>query len=102
MTLPEQYKEFLKNYGHGGLDGFEVLGIGLDASAIFLDETVKYRKFGLPHNLVVIENCDECLSALIAKRVRSFPGVSEKGAVQESLSRSMTIFSIELKMRLTT
>ena len=64
VSLPEQYLAFLGSYGHGGLDGFEVLGVGLDGSVIFLDETLEYREFGLPNNLVVIENCDEWLECI--------------------------------------
>ena len=64
VTLPEQYLTFLESYGHGGLDGFEILGVGLDGSVIFLDETLEYREFGLPGSLVVIENCDEWLECI--------------------------------------
>ena len=28
LKIPEQYVWFLKNYGHGGLDGIETLGVG--------------------------------------------------------------------------
>ncbi len=61
ITLPEQYVEYLKAFGHGGVAGVEILGIGCDASMIFVDNTMLYRDSGLPENLVVIENCDEWL-----------------------------------------
>lgn len=64
VTLPEEYVAFLDCYGHRGLDGFEILGIGLDGSNIFMETTLEYRKHGLPKNLVVIENCDEWLECL--------------------------------------
>jgi hypothetical protein len=64
VTLPEEYVAFLDRYGDGGLDGFEIFGIGLDGSNIFLQATLDYRKYGLPKNLVVIEDCDEWLECL--------------------------------------
>ncbi len=64
VTLPKEYVAFLDRYGHGGLDGFEILDIGLDGSNIFLEATLEYRKHGLPKNLVVIENRDEWLECL--------------------------------------
>ncbi len=59
VTLPSQYVDFLKRFGDGGLDGFEIYGFDLDGTLRFVEQTNEYRKFGLPLNLVVIENCDE-------------------------------------------
>lgn len=64
VALPDQYVTFLERYGHGGLDGFEILGMGLSGKNIFLEKTLEYRSFGLPRHLVVIENCDEWLECL--------------------------------------
>lgn len=61
IKLPEQYKAFLLQYGHGGLDGFEVIGIGKTGKLLFVDVTMAYRQHGLSDNLIVIENCDEWL-----------------------------------------
>ncbi|MBQ4360575.1 MAG: SMI1/KNR4 family protein [Proteobacteria bacterium] len=61
IKLPEQYKEFLLQYGHGGLDGFEVIGIGKTGKLLFVNVTLAYRPHGLSDNLIVIENCDEWL-----------------------------------------
>lgn len=58
FKIPESYIWFLKQYGHGGFF-FEFLGYGLNGSALFVRETLKQRKNGLPANLLVIENCDE-------------------------------------------
>ena len=41
-----------------------LLGVGLDGSMAFLEETLDYRKYGLPHNLLAVENCDEWLYCL--------------------------------------
>ena len=59
VKLPEQYITFLKEYGHGGIAGVEVMGVGLTGRAIFVDETLDARKYGLPQNFVIIENVDE-------------------------------------------
>ena len=59
VELPFQYLEFLQTYGHGGIGGVEIIGIGKNGHLLFVDETIKYREYGLPINLIVIENCDE-------------------------------------------
>ncbi|MGN0012812.1 MAG: SMI1/KNR4 family protein [Candidatus Bruticola sp.] len=61
VKLPAQYVDFLKQYGHGGIAGIEVMGVGINGNLLFVNETLKYRKDGLAANLVVIENCDEWL-----------------------------------------
>ena len=70
ISIPSQYLWFLKEYGHGGLNGIEILGVGKNRKMIFKDVTLKYRTYGLPHNLIVIENCDEwvyCIDSLSGK-----------------------------------
>ena len=52
FPTPEQFLEYLSTCGHGGF-GFEILGIGLDGSIAFLEETLEYREEGLPANLIV-------------------------------------------------
>lgn len=64
LSLPEQFLEFLQRFGYGGLDGFEVLGTLPDGTNVFVEETIEYRRLGLPNNLIVIENCDEWLYCL--------------------------------------
>lgn len=61
LTLPDQYVEYLKTFGHGGVAGVEILGVGCNGNLIFVEETILYRKYGLPLNLVVVENHDEWL-----------------------------------------
>lgn len=58
LKIPEDYKWFLQKYGHGGFF-FEFLGYGLNGKAMFVEETLKQREYGLPLDLLVIENCDE-------------------------------------------
>lgn len=61
IEIPEEYKYFLKEFGHGGIGGIEILGIGKNGSLVFEKETLKYRVYGLPNELIIIENCDEWL-----------------------------------------
>jgi len=72
VRLPEEYKNFLKKFGHGGIGGIEVLGIGKNGVMIFEKETLRYRTYGLPNELIIVENCDEwvyCVNSLDGKVV---------------------------------
>ena len=64
IKIPKEYKYFLKEFGHGGIGGIEVLGIGKNGVLIFERETLKYRTYGLPNELIIIENCDEWVYCL--------------------------------------
>lgn len=59
LKLPEEYKEFLRQYGQGGIGGAEIIGVGKNKKLLFVDETLKYRSYGISSKLVVVENCDE-------------------------------------------
>lgn len=62
VKLPNDFVWFLKKYGSGGIE-FEVFGI-FQSELEFVDETLYNRKYGLPSNLIVIENCDEFVNCL--------------------------------------
>ena len=64
LKLPKQYVDFLKMFGHGGIGGIEIIGIGLTGRLIFVERTLDYRDEGLPDNLVVIENVDEWVDCI--------------------------------------
>jgi hypothetical protein len=64
LKLPNQYVDFLKMFGHGGIGGIEIIGIGLTGKLIFVERTLDYRDEGLPNNLVVIENVDEWIDCI--------------------------------------
>lgn len=71
FDIPEEYKWFLKTYGHGGFF-FEFLGYGKNGAAICVEKTLYERRFGLPTELLVIEDCDEyvvCLDSVTGKVV---------------------------------
>lgn len=59
LTIPRQFIDYLNIYGHGGIGGVEILGVGLTGKMLFLEATLTYRKYGLPNNLLMIENVDE-------------------------------------------
>ena len=59
VLLPKQYVNFLICYGHGGINGIEIIGIGKTGRLLFVEETQKYRKYGLPEDYLVTEICDE-------------------------------------------
>ncbi len=67
VKLPDQYVDYIKMFGHGGIAGLEILGVGLTGRMIFVDSTLEYRTDKLPENLVVIENVDEWLMCLDCK-----------------------------------
>ena len=65
FAIPEEYVWFLKTFGHGGFF-FEFLGYGINGNALLVEKTLYERQFGLPTELLVIENCDEyvvCIDA---------------------------------------
>lgn len=80
LTLPEAYKDFLRKFGHGGIGGIEIIGIGKNGVFLFVSETLKFRRYKLPNNLVVVENCDEwiyCINCIDFSVVSWSNGVVE-------------------------
>lgn len=66
-NVPEQYKWFIKNYGQGGIGGVQILGVSKVNRPVFRDITIEYRNYGLPINLIVVENCGEWLYCIDLK-----------------------------------
>jgi len=64
LTIPKEYVDHLNEHSYGGIGGIEILGVGFTGDMLFLDETLDCRTYGLPLNLLVIENCDEWLYCL--------------------------------------
>ena len=72
LKIPKEYSLFLREFGHGGIGGIEVIGVGKDGTLVFEKETLKYREYGLPDELIIIENCDEwvyCVNSINGKIV---------------------------------
>lgn len=59
VKIPPSYQWFLKTFGDGGIGGVEIFGVEKDGTMAFVDETLFLRTYGLPANLIAIENCDE-------------------------------------------
>jgi hypothetical protein len=67
VTFPPQYREYVKNYGAGGICGVQILGVEKEDYASVVEDTESYREFGLPQKYIVIEDVDEfiyCLSTV--------------------------------------
>ena len=71
VKLPESYKWFLSHYGYGGINGVLIQGVGLDRSLQVVNATCSLREYGLPENLVVIENMDEYVYCLDASQMNN-------------------------------
>lgn len=84
FEIIQDYKKFLKKYGHGGFF-FEFLGFGKNGKALFADETLKLRKSGLPDKFMVFENCDEYVRCINSEtgEVISWSQHDKDGAVHE-------------------
>jgi len=76
-SIPEQYVDFLCRYGHGGIGGIEIIGIGKSGTPLFVSETMKYRELGLPENMIVTENCDEWIYCINGKNGKIFSWSNE-------------------------
>lgn len=83
LKLPEEYVWFLKTYGHGGYF-FEFLGYGLNGAALFVNKTLKEREYGLPKELLVIEDCDEFVECIdtISGEIVSWSKFDRAGVVK--------------------
>ena len=67
VILPESYKWYVKNYGCGGI-GFDIMGVTRTGNLLVLNSTEKYRKYGLPNGLVVIQDIGEWVYCLDTNR----------------------------------
>ncbi|MED0906563.1 SMI1/KNR4 family protein [Bacillus nitratireducens] len=64
IKFPDSYKWFLAKYGSGGIFGVDILGCGKASKPAVISNTESFRDIGLPHELVIIENCDEFVYCL--------------------------------------
>lgn len=83
IKIPEEYVWFLKTYGHGGFF-FEFLGYGLNGNAIFVKKTLSEREYGLPKELLVIEDCDEyvCCIDTVSGEIVSWSKYDNDGVIK--------------------
>ncbi len=83
FQIPEEYVWFLKTFGHGGFF-FELLDYGLNGDAIFVTKTLREREFGLPKELLVIEDRDEYVHCIdtISKQIVSWSKYDNDGIIK--------------------
>ncbi|SFS41416.1 SMI1/KNR4 family protein [Marininema halotolerans] len=70
VNFPDSYKWYIQNYGHGGLEGVEILGIAQIAMPV-VETTIDYRQYGLPQQYIVIEDCGEYVYCLDTSRMEN-------------------------------
>ena len=76
VSLPEQYVEFLREFGDCNFNGMDFLGFGKLGAPLFVKATLRQRDHGLPSNLVVVKDVDEwqyCLDCDTGKVVSHWP-----------------------------
>lgn len=67
VILPESYKWYIINYGGGGI-GFDIIGVTRTGNLLVVNSTEKYREYGLPDGLVVIQDIGEWVYCLDTNR----------------------------------
>lgn len=59
LKFPLSYRDFVKNYGSGGICGVEILGVQAGLGASVVKSTERWQNLGLSRDLVVIEDSGE-------------------------------------------
>ncbi|MFA0816195.1 MAG: SMI1/KNR4 family protein [Anaerofustis sp.] len=83
LKIPEQYLWFLKSFGGGGIAGVRIIGVSKSHILSFVEETLSYRKQGLPENLIVVEDSDEWVECVNAdtSQVVTWSAYDEDGVI---------------------
>jgi hypothetical protein len=69
VTLPESYKWYVRNYGHGSIGGVEIYGVGLNNALTCVERTNDYRRAVLPEKYVVVQSVDEWIHCLDTQKM---------------------------------
>ena len=64
VKFSESYKQFLRQYGCGGILGITISGVQSNDNSSVVSNTERYRKLGLDINSVVIQDCGEFVMCL--------------------------------------
>lgn len=59
VSFPESYKQFLRQYGSGGVLGIIISGVQSNDNSSVVSGTERYRKLGLDIKCVVVQDCGE-------------------------------------------
>lgn len=69
VVFPQSYRNFVKNYGFGGICGVEIEGIQGELGVSVVSATERWRKLGLGMNLIVIEDSGEFVRCMYSSDV---------------------------------
>lgn len=69
LKFPQSYREFLKEYGSGGICGVEILGVQGNLGASVVKATERWRNIGLDIGLIVIEDSGEFVRCMYSADV---------------------------------
>ncbi len=64
VRFPIEYRMFLKEYGASSVLGITIFGVAAPPYPSVVEITKEYRRYGLPKNYVVYENCDEYVNCI--------------------------------------
>ena len=64
LCLCNSYKEYLRKYGFIMGYGLEINGCGLNGESQLVQDTVRFRQYSLPHNLLVMSDLGEYVYCL--------------------------------------
>ncbi len=81
VKFPAEYKEFVRDFGSGGICGVDILGVERSDYASVVESTERYRELGLPKRYIVVETVDEfvyCLSTVNEYNVVRWDDVTKK------------------------
>lgn len=81
VSFPSEHREYVKEYGSGGICGVEILGVEGEDFASVVEDTERFRKEGLPRKYSVIKNVDEfiyCLNTVDTYNVISWDGITKQ------------------------
>lgn len=65
LQFPRGYREFVKNYGSGGICGVELLGVEGNLGASVVKVTERYRNLGLNNEMIVIYDGGEFFMCML-------------------------------------
>ncbi|OKP67880.1 spore coat protein [Paenibacillus sp. P3E] len=69
LKFPQSYREFLKEYGSGGICGVEIVGVQGNLGASVVKATERWRNIGLDMGLIVIEDSGEFVRCMYSADV---------------------------------
>ena len=69
VKFPQSYRDFVKEYGSGGICGVDIEGVQENLGASVVKVTERWRQLGLEMNLIVIEDSGEFVRCMYSANV---------------------------------